>query len=267
MNEKEEVKRENVDSTDNLSKDKSLKKPRTFKRIINLIIDCVLGVFLVFSLSACIFTVSFKKSGNDAINVFGTELRLVLTGSMEANPLTDVSSFEIKSIPVNSLVVVKSINDDNREQFYASLNVGDVLTFKYLIASEQVVITHRIIEITPKEDGINYVIVLRGDNVNEEGTTSTQRIDTSVDKESFNYILGKVTWVSPFLGNILTFLRTSYGIIFIVILPAAILICYEVFKLIYLSSKEKKEVSKSKDSEIEELKNKLLELENKNKNI
>ena len=48
MNEKEEVKRENVDSTDNLSKEKSLKKPRTFKRIINLIIDCVLGVFLVF---------------------------------------------------------------------------------------------------------------------------------------------------------------------------------------------------------------------------
>lgn len=45
MEEKEEIKIENVDSTDNLSKDKSLKKPRTFKRIINLIIYCVLQAF------------------------------------------------------------------------------------------------------------------------------------------------------------------------------------------------------------------------------
>lgn len=263
---KKDVRKENIEEAPKDNKKKE-KKPRTFKRVLDLVIDCILGIFFIFSLTSCIITVSFKKSGNDAINFFGTEIRIVLTESMEANPLTDVSSYEIKSIPVQSLVAVKTFDDSNRNEFYASLKVGDVLTFKYLVASEQVVITHRIIEIIPQSDGINFTFKLRGDNVNADGTTGIQTIDTKYDKESFNYILGKVTWVSPFLGQMITFLKTQYGIIFVIILPAAILICYEIFKLVLTFSKEKKIESKSKDDEIEELKKKLLELENKDKNV
>lgn len=62
MEEKEEVKIENVDSTDNQNKD--IKKPWTFKRIINLIIDCVLQAFFIKDL----FFNYFLKSGLNIIN-------------------------------------------------------------------------------------------------------------------------------------------------------------------------------------------------------
>lgn len=232
------------------------------KRILSIVGDVILSIFLIFAIFSCVFVVSMKKSGDGSIKIFGQELRLVLTESMEENELTDVSKYEIKSIPKDSLIGVQTFDENNKQEFYDSLKVGDVLTFKYLITSnDQVVITHRIIDIEKKSDQKNYIITLRGDNVNEDGSTAIQTIDTTYDETSFNYVIGKVTWVNPVIGYMMTFLKSTYGIVFVVILPSSFIVIYEIFKLISYYTSDKKAEKKAKDEEIEALKKRLEELE------
>ena len=66
-----------------------------------------------------------------AVNFFGYEMRTVLSDSMEKCDETDVSGFEIKDIPVKSLVFTETVpTGEAAEEWYANLKVGDVLTFK-----------------------------------------------------------------------------------------------------------------------------------------
>lgn len=246
-------------------KQDKVKTKLTPKKVLSIMGDVFLSLFLVFAVLCCVSVVLMKQSGNNSLNLFGQEMRLVLTESMEENKLTDVSSYEIKSIPKDSLIGIQTFKEDERQEFYDSLKVGDVLTFKYLItSSEQVVITHRIIEIEKKSDDLNYLITLRGDNINEDGTTSTQVIDTTYDESSFNYIIGKVTWVNPVLGYMMTFLKSTYGIVFIIILPSSFVVIFEIFKIISYYTSDKKAEKKAKDDEIKALKERLEQLEKAN---
>lgn len=231
------------------------------KKTINFVVNSLIILFLIFCLISIIFAIS-SKLNHGTVTFNNSEIRLVETGSMERNELTDVSEYEIKDIPTNSLIGIDLITDENREEFYDSLKVGDVLTFKYYIGGQQLVITHRLIEIQEKETG-GYILYLRGDNVSENGTTAKQVIDTSIDKESFNYVIGKVKWVNYPIGEVLTFMKSSVGIICIIIVPCVVLIFAEVAKIFIYISKENKEKAKLKEQEIEMLKKKLEEYEDK----
>ena len=131
-----------------------------------------------------------------------------------------------------------------------------------MIGNKQETITHRVINKTPKEGG--FIFELRGDNINEDGTTSTQIIDTT-DVDSFNYIIGKVIGISYSFGVIMTTMKSDIGIIGVIIIPSIILIIFEIMKISNEINKDKIIKSKEKDKELEELKRRLLELENEKK--
>ena len=173
---------------------------------------------------------------------------------------TNVSKYKIKSIPKNSLVLIKKIEDND----YKKIKEGDVLTFRYLY-TEQVTITHRVKSIVEKDTG-GYIIELVGDNKTGESELLVQTIDTSIE-ESPNYIIGEVVYTSIIIGFILNMLKSSLGIVFIILIPSFIIILLEVIKIINITIIEKRKLAErkanEKEQEILELKKKLKEMENK----
>ena len=237
------------------------------KKIGKIVLDVLLYTFLAVCIFAVIVTVMSKRDSDGAAEVFGYQMRVVTSDSMSENDLTDVSAYKIKDIPIRSMVFVKVMPDDADEanEFYRSLQVGDVLTFRYVYTT-QVTITHRITSITEKNTG-GFIIELAGDNKNSEDGQLTQIIDTSIPNNT-NYVIGKVTGQAYLLGLLMSFLMQPVGIILLIIVPCFIIILLEVLKIVKVLGADKKkreqEEKQKKDDELEELRRKLAEMEKQN---
>ena len=234
------------------------------KKIGKIALDVLLYIFLAICIFAVIVTVISKRDSDGAAEVFGYQMRVVTSDSMSESEFTDVSAYKIKDIPIRSMVFVKVMPDDPAEadEFYRSLEVGDVLTFRYVYTT-QVTITHRITSIIEKETG-GFVIELAGDNKNSEDGQLVQVIDTSIPNNT-NYVIGKVTGQAYLLGLLMSFLMQPVGMILLIIVPCFIIILLEVLKIAKVLGADKKkreqEEKAQKESELEELRRKLAELE------
>lgn len=232
------------------------------KKIGNIILNTLLYVFLVICILAVILTIFSKKDVDGAAEIFGYQMRIVTSDSMAKCEYTDVSDYEIGSIPVRSMIFVQMVPEENTDEWYRSLKVGDVLTFRYVYTT-QVTITHRIIAITEKPSG-GFVIKLAGDNTTSDSGHLYQLIDTSIPN-STDYVIGKVVGQSYIFGVIISLLMTQLGLILLIMVPCVIIIALEVVKIIKTFNADKKkreeEEMAKKDQELEELRNRLAELE------
>ena len=234
------------------------------KKIGKIALDVLLYIFLAICIFSVFITVLSKRDSDGAAEVFGYQMRVVTSDSMSESDFTDVSAYKIKDIPIRSMVFVKVMPDEPAEadEFYRSLKIGDVLTFRYVYTT-QVTITHRIISITEKETG-GFIIELAGDNKNSEDGQLTQVIDTSIPNNT-NYVIGKVTGQAYLLGLVMSFLMQPIGIVFAIIVPCVIIILLEVIKIVKMFSADKKEREREelekKENELEELRRKLVQLE------
>lgn len=228
-------------------------------------------LFLAISVFVVILTITAKQEKDGTSTVLGIQMRIVISESMEKNDATDVSEYEIKDIPLNSMVFIEVMPEDEAEKnaWLKSLKVGDVLTFRYTYSTQET-ITHRIVGIREKSTG-GFIIDLKGDNKTDKTKdTLEQSIDTSFE-DSPNYVIGKVTGQSPLLGSIVTMLKQPVGMIFIVIVPCLIIIIIDIIKIVGVANESKKEKmlkdkqkaeeeTKRQRDEIEELKRKLAAL-------
>ncbi len=208
------------------------------KTAIKITLSTLGYVFIVLCALLMVFTISAKKKGDDAVTVFGKQFRIILSDSMAEHSSTDVSNFEVGSLPVKTMIFIDVIPQDEAEAklWYANLKVGDVLTFRY-VYSTQVTITHRIIDIKENDAG-GYDLSLEGDNKAGEHGGLVQTIDTS-DDTSPNYVIGKVTGDSYILGLLVYAMRSSVGIICIIIVPSLLIIVAEVIRISNVFKKEK----------------------------
>ena len=240
-----------------------MEKTKT-KKIGNIVMNVLLYVFLAICIFSVFLTVTSKKDVDGAAEIFGYQMRVVTSDSMTASEYTDVSAFKIKDIPIRSMVFVKVMPDDpaKAEEWYRGLEVGDVLTFRYVYSS-QVTITHRITSITEKESG-GFIIELAGDNKDSDDGQLTQKIDTSIPN-NMNYVIGKVTGQAKLFGILMSFLMQPVAIVLVVILPCAVIILLEVVKIVRTLTEDKRkreeEEKKKTENELEELRRKLAELE------
>ena len=233
-------------------------------RVCKIAGNVLLYVVLAIALFVVVLSIATKKDADGAATVFGKQIRIVRSDSMEKCEETDVSGFDIKDLPIKTLLVIDVVPTDAEEakEWYKSVREGDVLTFRYKY-TEQVTITHRVIKITEKEGG--YIIELAGDNKASEDTL-TQVIDTS-DTESYNYVIGKVVWANFPLGWLVYALKTPAVVTCVIIIPCLIIIVLEIVKIVNVLGEGKrekiKEEAQKKDAELEELKRRLAALENK----
>lgn len=211
-------------------------------RVVSVVTTVIVALFLVVAVFALAVTLVYRVQGETA-ELFGYQLRVVTSGSMEPN------------IKQGALVAIRTAEEGD-ESFYEDLEVGDVLTFYWFngaTSADEVVVTHRIVNIQ-ESDG-RYVFTLRGDAV--ENDTQT------IAGDSGN-IIGKVTWDSYVVGRILTFVRSSVGIVCCLILPAAVVICFEVVRIVKLvregKEEQKKEKAQEEESELERLRREVAAL-------
>lgn len=237
---------------------------KSMKKLGKIAADFVVYLFLALCIFSVVITVLSKRDADGAAEVFGYQMRIVTSDSMAACEYTDVSGFEIKSIPIRSMIFVKTMpkNSAEADEWYRSLKAGDVLTFRYVYTT-QVTITHRVVSVTEKEGG--FIIELAGDNTNSEGGQLYQTIDTSIPHNT-NYVIGKVIGQSYAMGVVLNFLRQPAAIILLIILPCFLIIVFEVAKIVRLLNTDKKQNEREqmakKDDELEALRRRLAELEN-----
>lgn len=249
-----------------MSKENIKDKKAIVKKVLKITGNVLVYLLMAIAMFVLVISITSKKDSDGTATVFGYQLRFVQSDSMEECELTDVSNFEIKSIRVKSCVFVDVApeSEEEKAEWYKSLKVGDVLTFKY-VYSRQETITHRIVNIEEKTTG-GYIITLEGDNKNAETDLMQQTIDTSLT-DSPNYIIGKVTGQSYVLGLLVYAFKTPVGIVCLIIIPCLIIIAFEVIRLVKVFGKDKKEKlqaeKKKQDDEIEELKRQLAELQNK----
>ena len=233
------------------------------KKISSIVLNVLLYVFLAICILSVFITV-FSKRSNGAAEIFGYQMRIVTSNSMAECELTDVSGYEIKDIPIRSMIFIKMMPDDpsKADDWYRSLKVGDVLTFRY-VYSTQVTITHRITSITEKDSG-GFIIELAGDNKNSDNGQLYQTIDTSIPNNT-NYVIGKVTGQAYAFGVMLSFLMKPVVMVCVIIVPCVIIIFLEILKIsrIFLSEKKEQEKAENakKENELEELRRRLAELE------
>ncbi len=209
--------------------------------------------YLFFALCVFVLAVSItsKKDSDGAANLFGRQLRIVVSDSMAKCDQTDVSGYKIKDIPVKSLLFIELVpeNEEKAQAWYGSLKKGDVLTFRYVYARQET-ITHRLVEDPAPVEG-GYLLYMEGDNKASDSQTLTQTIDTS-QTDSPNYVVGKVTGQSYVLGVLLTAMKSPVGIVCIVIIPCLLIMGLEIYRLISALTEKKRKAAKEKAQQQEE---------------
>lgn len=199
-----------------MEENKYIKRKKNIKliiKILNIVFITLISIFLICMLFYVISGKIAEKKGKNPLYGFYT----IISSSMEP------------TINVYDVVLV-------RKTSVGKLKKGDIITF-YSNNSYfgDTPITHRIV----KKDSDNFVV--KGDN--------NQNVDN--DKVSPDNIIGKVILIIPSLGKLQFFLASKKGFVLAIIIPALIIITYDIYKIINVII----------------LKNKLSKLENKNGNI
>ena len=134
-----------------------------------------------------------------------TETRVVVSGSMDGEPREE---YDIQTIPVGSMVFIQKVPEGPYAyDFYSSLRIGDVVTFDYKnpVTRENMVVTHRIIDISDSNGDMRFTMA--GDAIKDDPTNSSEQVVYA----SSNDMIGKVTGVSPVLGDISVFISSAEG--------------------------------------------------------
>ena len=187
----------------------------------------------------------------DSFDFGDTEVKVVISSSMDGEPREE---YPIKTVPVKSLVVIHDVpsGESERESFYSSLNIGDILTFYYNnpVSGERMVVTHRIIDIQTTTDAsgnAHYTFTLKGDSIDDDPTnTSTQTVTSNSGD-----VIGKVVGVSLVLGEIVVFLSSWLGKFVVIVGLCAVIIVSQLHSLYHTlkSGKQKDEDATEDGSE------------------
>lgn len=178
---------------------------KALKKIANTIVDILVVLVLIISVLIVVLSLSSKSSGVPTI--FGIAPLSVQTGSME------------DTLSVGDLIFCEVTNDPSYEY-----QVDDIVTFPIKIDGEEVLNTHRIVEVI-MDDNITYYRT-QGDNkeTNSEPDEELQTASTIVAKYTGTKIGG--------VGTILSFIRTQLGFFLCVLLPMIIFFVYEAVRVV-----------------------------------
>lgn len=170
------------------------------KKAIKIVFITILLIILIINVSIIIQT---KLKPDLVPNIFGVKPFIVLSGSMESK------------INVGDLVFVKEVEPSD-------LKVGDIIAFR---DSEDIVTTHRIVDIETKDNGLCFVTKGDANNTNDDGIVYS------------NMIEGKYQTKIAKLGNVILFIQEPIG--FVVMLMSVLIICLLVYS--FQSTKISKE--------------------------
>ncbi|WP_096269354.1 signal peptidase I SipW [Paucisalibacillus globulus] len=168
-----------------------MKKPIK-KKIFSFINHLTTVVLFLLLASMLFFVISSKASGGEP-EIFGYQLKTVLSGSMEPG------------IKTGSIIAVKPGGDMTR------FKQDDVITF---MEEDGKLITHRITEVVANGDSVMYRT--KGDNNNAEDINPVL---------SENVVAEYTGFTIPYVGYVINFSQSQNGA-FLLLIPGILLIGY-----------------------------------------
>lgn len=141
---------------------------------------------------------------------------IILTTASNTNITGGFKTFLVQSGSMEPSIMTGDIVITNHQKQYFN---NDVVTFKDF---QESIITHRIIDINQEK------ISTKGD--------ANRTSDPEIINQ--NMILGKVVFVIPKLGYLVSFSKTVPGVILFIVIPCLILIGDEVLKFIKIITKK-----------------------------
>ena len=207
---------ERLENENTIGTQGELPKKRTGKKVWSVLFDIFTVLVVLFVIFLMILMLQMKGLTTNGISLGGYRMFLVQTPSM--TPI----------YPAGSVVITKTVPPDE-------LNVGDAISFR--VEYSDAVVTHRIQKIEKTSAGY-YEFTTKGD---------ANEVNDSSKVESSN-VLGVVIFGIPNVGSLLNWLRSIWGLILLVILPAGLVIIGESIRLTGMVKEEKQ---KKKDRENE----------------
>ncbi len=168
------------------------------------------------------FLVISSKLSKGETQIFGYQLKTVLSGSMEPTFLT------------GSVIAIKSLNSDES----GTLKKGDIITFQ---TNEKILVTHRIIGVTTNDKNVLYET--KGDNNKTADLVPVPSED----------VLAKYSgYTIPYVGYIIDFAQSKNGSALLLIGPGIILLGYAIFTLFQIigGNEEKKQSIDTKENTV-----------------
>ncbi|MGM0830034.1 MAG: signal peptidase I SipW [Bacillota bacterium] len=165
------------------------------KKIKKFISSSITVVLYLVLFTMIIVVVSSKAAGGEP-EIFGKQIKTVLSGSMEPG------------IQTGSIIAVKPGGDMTR------FKNGDVITFKQ---EENMLVTHRVVEVMKSGDHVMYKT--KGDN------------NDAADLEPVlsENVVGEYTgFTIPYIGYFMNIMNSKNGA-FLFIIPGLLLLCYSGF--------------------------------------
>lgn len=204
------------------------------KRFFRLLISLIQTLIVVGLVCITIVSFAYKLP---ILNRLGLTFYTVVSGSMEP------------TIPIGSLIYSGKYNLDD-------LKKGDIITFTRSDKDgKSSIVTHRI-EDVKKADVILFTPDKKEQKITKISFVTKGDANGSSDQEEVlpNQILGKYNWGVPKLGYVAIFAQTQTGFILLVVLPAVVLIIWEILSVIlHFKGKYKRK----SEEEIEKLKKEL----------
>ena len=179
---------------------------KTVKKVINVVIDVIIILILLVSVMVVTLSLTLKSTG--VPNIFGIAPLSVQSDSMEG------------TINEGDLIFSK-VSTDAGDRF----KVGDIVTFTQSIDGENKLNTHRIVEVVKQNDG-SELYRTQGDN-KERNPEPDEILKRPAD------ILAVYTGTKiGGFGYVLSFLRSSTGFFFCILLPMIAFFIYEAIRVV-----------------------------------
>ena len=132
-------------------------------------------------------------------------------------PLIVLSGSMTPKMPVGGVVITKTVDP-------TAIKVGDIITFMGGVSNSadenSPFVTHRVVQILPSAGGLSFIT--KGDANN---TADPEPVAAS-------QVVGRVVLIVPWLGYLSNFVHGFWGWLLMIILPAAIIIAWEVRDLL-----------------------------------
>lgn len=204
------------------------------RKVFDIVGKILVWFLLTLSIFMMVFTViSVATLDRNDRTFLGLRGYIVTSDSMSK---TDFSA--------GDFIVVKNVKPD-------TLKEGDIISFISRNGeSFGETVTHKIRKITKDANG-NPGFITYG--------TTTNTNDREV--VTYEYVLGKYSFRIAKAGRFFNFLRSTTGYLLFILLPFGLIIGYQVFNLIRLSGKYKKEQLEQMQAERDELEAEKLETE------
>ncbi len=168
---------------------------KIFSVLAKIIGNMIFGIMLLVVVFL-LFSLAYVRVSGGPPAIAGHQMYIVLSGSM--NPAFDAGS----------MVFVKPTNP--RE-----INKGEIITYRGL-GDRQQLVSHRVVSVNHTEDGITFTTKGDANDVPDPNPLPARNL------------VGKVVLAIPYLGYFMNFAQTKQGVIILVLIPAAILLVFEL---------------------------------------